>query len=302
MDASHVQKYKNLSNVILEEIDVNRLGVPHAGEDTINYYINDNIIDYENHEIVNKLDLSEEVYVFKTCFYDVIKMCVETSNFDKAINYTKRLIGDIFGYNLLLLPVGGSMHWSLCLIVNCGHLLIPNASPPHIVFVDSIQNMHNTNELYNNIIYYLKSKKELHDVDVENIIIRQNLDSTKQINNYDCGVHLLYNTKCILEQWKLFNKDTQNTSPIFQSLNYNVANIAQYRQELSDKLRSVAAAETAAAIIRLKYLNDDSDDLIIIADGTKDISQMEMSDISGKLFFEYFKLCNFIRICFRQLK
>ena len=46
MDANHVQKYKNLSNVILEEIDVNRLGVPHAGEDTINYYINDNIIDY----------------------------------------------------------------------------------------------------------------------------------------------------------------------------------------------------------------------------------------------------------------
>ena len=91
MDANHVQKYKNLSNVILEEIDVNRLGVPHAGEDTINYYINDNIIDYENHEIVNKLDLSEEVYVFKTCFYDVIKMCVETTNFDKAINILIRL-------------------------------------------------------------------------------------------------------------------------------------------------------------------------------------------------------------------
>ena len=167
--------------------------------------------------------------------------------------------------------------------------------------------MHNTNELYNNIIYYLKSKKELHDVDVENIMIRQNLDSTKQINNYDCVEHLLFNTMCILDQWKLFDKDTQNTSPIFQSLNYNVANITQYCLELSDKLRSVAAAETAAAetaaaIIRLKYLNDDSDDLIIIADGTKDISQMEMSDISGKLFFEYFKLCNFIRICFRQLK
>ena len=61
MDANHVQKNKNLSNVILEETNVNRIVVPYAGEDTVDYYINDNIIDHENHEIVNKLDLSEEV-------------------------------------------------------------------------------------------------------------------------------------------------------------------------------------------------------------------------------------------------
>ena len=115
-------------------------------------------------------------------------------------------------------------------------------------------------------------------------------------------MHLLYNTFCILYQWKLFDKDTQNTNPIFKHLNYNVANIKQYRQELSDKLRSVAAAITAASTIKSKYINDDSDDLIIIADETKDISHMKMSDISGKLFLEYFKLCNFIYIGFSKFR
>jgi sentrin-specific protease 7 len=91
-------------------------------------YLNDNLIDLRVKNLVAKLsdERRKKIHAFSCLFYGKL---TEVNDGGKAAHslvsrWTKSL--DLFSLDFVLIPINFAMHWSLCVLVRPGELLVSN--------------------------------------------------------------------------------------------------------------------------------------------------------------------------------
>jgi len=178
--------------------------------------LNDTLIDFYFLHLRDKLQqeslaISNRTYIFSSYFYD--KLTCEGYNFDNVKNWTKnvRIHND---FDVLVVPVHGSLHWSLALVVR-------GDDEYEILHLDALR-MHNYNLISRNLKRFLadvylheqktaKTTNAVVDTEAEEetlTVIRKcrNADAYSanvpiQPNDTDCGMYVCTYASNFFQEW-----------------------------------------------------------------------------------------------------
>jgi len=77
-----------------------------------------------------------------------------------ASKYTNSRGINIFNKKMIVIPVNGQRHWSLAVLINCGHTVEAKSFSefPMLLFLDSLPGIHKMKEVKDNLLRWLNGE------------------------------------------------------------------------------------------------------------------------------------------------